>query len=290
MNAYYDCGVALATELALKSDPTLCRWDSMKMRLLHCLENRNMSRFPTIVKRRIPFGSRVCKSYSERLYCTCRMPNDKSRSMIACDKCNKWFHKHCMQLKNSMSYKHKEWVCLECKNLLEFLNKVPVRTEGSGTHYDGKVWYELVSSLKTVNGVAVAEMEPPLEKAQLKHGDKVTLEFEGKCFSGEIDLDYSPPASLRRKHPGSTPPALPRRKRPQSPHSCPPVSPRRNRPHSHSPPPASNSSAPREDRKRKAVTASSSLQESKRAKTKFVEKKAGVYSHYCHYPHKNLRN
>ena len=67
MNSY-DCGVyavAIATELAFKNDPTLCRWDCPKMRphLLQCLENGKMSRFPTIGKRRIAFGSRVRKSY-----------------------------------------------------------------------------------------------------------------------------------------------------------------------------------------------------------------------------------
>ena len=77
---------------------------------------------------------------------------------------------------------------------------VPVRTEGSGTRYDGRVWYELVTSIKTVNGVAVVDIEAPLDKASLKHGDKVTLEFEGKCYSGEIDLEHSsPPESPRKK-------------------------------------------------------------------------------------------
>ena len=77
---------------------------------------------------------------------------------------------------------------------------VPLRTEGSGTRYDGRVWYELVTSIKTVNGVAVVDMETPLDKASLKHGDKVTLEFEGKCYSGEIDLEHSsPPESPRKK-------------------------------------------------------------------------------------------
>ena len=52
---------------------------------------------------------------------------------------------------------------------------IPVRTEGSGTRYDGRVWYEYLSSLKFVNGLAA---DKPLEKSDLKHGDRITVEFE----------------------------------------------------------------------------------------------------------------
>ena len=73
---------------------------------------------------------------------------------------------------------------------------VPVRTVGSGTQYDGEVWYEDISSIKTVNGVPVTDKE----KAIFRHGDKVTLEFEGNIFCGVIDFESSsPPESPRRK-------------------------------------------------------------------------------------------
>ena len=67
-----------------------------------------------------------------------------------------------------------------------YADRVPVRIEGSGTRYDGRVWYEHVNSIKTVNGIAV---ETPLEKSGLKHEDEVTLEYEGKTFAGMIDLE-----------------------------------------------------------------------------------------------------
>ena len=51
------------------------------------------------------------------------MPNDKSRAMIACDKCTNWFHEDCMGLNDNKSYKDEEWVCQECKDLLEILKK-----------------------------------------------------------------------------------------------------------------------------------------------------------------------
>ena len=81
---------------------------------------------------------------------------------------------------------------------------VPVRTEGSETQYDGGMQYEPICSLKTVNRVAVEDLEIQLERSHLKHGDKVTLEFDGKMFSGVIDLESaSPPDLPRKEHPVS---------------------------------------------------------------------------------------
>lgn len=52
--------------------------------------------------------------------------------------------------------------------------------------------------------VAVEDLEIQLERSHLKHGDKVTLEFDGKMFSGVIDLESaSPPDSPRKEHPVS---------------------------------------------------------------------------------------
>ena len=34
-----------------------------------------------------------------------------------------------------------------------YSDRVPVTTEGSGTRYDGRVWYEPLRSLKIVNDV-----------------------------------------------------------------------------------------------------------------------------------------
>ena len=79
---------------------------------------------------------------------------------------------------------------------------VPVKTKGSGTWYNGAVWYEPISSLKSVNGIAVEDLEVELERSQLKHGDKVTLEFDGKMFSGVIE-SASLPDSPRKEHPSS---------------------------------------------------------------------------------------
>ena len=79
--------------------------------------------FPTLGKRRIPFGSRVRSTGLERLYCTCRMPNDKTKAMIACDKWHGWFHNDCVNLDHEDSCSDMEWSCMKCKQLFEKLGK-----------------------------------------------------------------------------------------------------------------------------------------------------------------------
>ena len=144
-------------------------------------------------------------------------------------------------------------------------NQVPVRTEGSGTQYDGRVWYELISSLRTVNGVAVEDIGTPLDKSHLKQGDRVTLDFDGKIFSGVIDFECT-----------STSPS----------HSPPSESPQRKLEHHESPSKTSGvvsekteaGVAPLEEdplvasRKRKGPAA-----ETKKPKRRVVEKTAGTY-------------
>ena len=59
-----------------------------------------------------------------------------------------------------------------------YANRVPVRTFGSGTSHDNKVWYELVSAIRSVNGRDVDSSS--LNKIMLKEGDRVTVEFAKK--------------------------------------------------------------------------------------------------------------
>ena len=118
----YDCAVyalAAATELAYGCDPLICRWDCDQMRehLVACLEQGKLLRFPSLGKRRIALGSRVRKSTQEQIFCICKTLNDKKRPMIACDLCTKWFHKDCMSLDITKSYKDCMWMCSTCDHL-----------------------------------------------------------------------------------------------------------------------------------------------------------------------------
>ena len=122
----YDCGVfaiANATELVFGGDPATCRWDCGRMRahLKDCLKTGVMKKFPKKGQRRVPFGSRTRSTFLERVYCTCRMPNDKEKAMIKCDDCQTWFHEECMNLSTVISYTKKKWVCDKCQHLSEKL-------------------------------------------------------------------------------------------------------------------------------------------------------------------------
>ena len=92
--------LAYATELAFGNDPLRCHWDHERMRfhLQQCLESGEMCRFPCSDVRHIRLGTRVIKSIPEDIFCICRLPNEKNKSMIECESCRKWFHHQCMGL------------------------------------------------------------------------------------------------------------------------------------------------------------------------------------------------
>ena len=121
-----DCGLfalACSTELVHGFDPVLCSFNTTSMRphLLACLEAGYISRFPCTKRRRVPFGSQVRKTCKESMYCICRMPNDKSKPMIRCDQCRKWFHKKCENVREE-SYKGQQWNCTECQDFIQSLH------------------------------------------------------------------------------------------------------------------------------------------------------------------------
>ena len=83
---------------------------------------------------------------------------------------------------------------------------VPVRAVGSGTEFDNEIWYELISTIKTVNNLPVEDRHTPLGKSDLKDGDRVTVEYEGKTFEGVVDLEsLSPPDSPAERTPSKLP-------------------------------------------------------------------------------------
>ncbi len=110
----YDCGViaiANATELLFGNNPEKCVWDVSKMRehLIQCFQQQKINRFPILRERRIPFGHSVKNFVIEDIHCTCRMPEDHSKSMIECSMCKKWFHGSCIGLEGLENYTDKKW-------------------------------------------------------------------------------------------------------------------------------------------------------------------------------------
>jgi len=68
-----------------------------------------------------------------------------------------------------------------------YRDRVPVRAVGSGTKYDGKIWYEHLSSIRSVNGKPVVDVK----KSMLQEGDKVTVEYKNKTYEGEVEAPHA---------------------------------------------------------------------------------------------------
>ena len=123
-----DCGlfsIACATELLYGHDPAAIKWDTIKMRehLLSCLDKKIMTRFPSHGKRRGQ-GLRILKRIKEQIYCTCRMPNDKTSEMIRCCNCHKWYHLHCVDVPKEQSLENLQWTCCLC---IDFVEKIKIK-------------------------------------------------------------------------------------------------------------------------------------------------------------------
>ena len=70
-----------------------------------------------------------------------------------------------------------------------YIGRIPIRAFGSGTRYDGRVWYELLSSIRSVNGTPVVQGQ--LERSMLNQGDRITLEYQSRTYHGIVDMEAS---------------------------------------------------------------------------------------------------
>ena len=67
----------------------------------------------------IMLGTRVRKTQTVEVLCICRTMNEKTRPMIECESCLKWFHKDCMGLDVNKSFKGVKWVCRGCEDFIK---------------------------------------------------------------------------------------------------------------------------------------------------------------------------
>ena len=74
-----------------------------------------------------------------------------------------------------------------------------MRTEGSGTRYDGRVWYELLSCISSVNGKPV-DRSRSLEKSVLHQGDQVTMEYQNRTYHGVVDMPSDSESEGQESH------------------------------------------------------------------------------------------
>ena len=73
-------------------------------------------------ERKIRLGTRVLKSETVNILCSCRTVNDSTRVMIECVQCLKWYHKDCMDLDVTQSYSSVKCVCNACKDVMKKLS------------------------------------------------------------------------------------------------------------------------------------------------------------------------
>ena len=109
-----DCGlyaIASVACLLLNEDPTTVVFNQKELRLnfIKILETKVVSLFP-VLKTRQP-ADRITKIQKCQVYCLCRMPEDENE-MIACDKCQEWFHLICLNMTEIPATE--EWFCNEC--------------------------------------------------------------------------------------------------------------------------------------------------------------------------------
>ena len=110
-----DCGVfaiAFAVHAALGDEVMHIEFDQTQMRshLLQCFRNKELVRFPTIRKcsqRNNHFPYRDVE-----VFCSCLMPESYG-NMIQCDKCEHWYHIHCVNL-SSIPRDTEIWNCYSC--------------------------------------------------------------------------------------------------------------------------------------------------------------------------------
>lgn len=91
------CGlyaIANAYALCAYKKPEKYAWDQDALYdwLVGCLVAGKMSQPPITVHRS---SKGVVNTEVEKVYCKCRLPNNKKRAMIACDTCCKWYHLSC---------------------------------------------------------------------------------------------------------------------------------------------------------------------------------------------------
>ncbi len=120
-----DCGlfaIAVAAELVGNTGNPLLRdvhWDVKKFRshLTSCLESQHISRFPKKEIDRLRCVSSTMEQFrylrKEKLFCVCKMPNDRSMPMIQCNHCKEWFHEKCIKI-DLARLDSQVWNCDSC--------------------------------------------------------------------------------------------------------------------------------------------------------------------------------
>ena len=121
------CGLfAIANAYALCNNmkPEDCAWDQNGLDdwLEQCLRDEGMFPPPVTMPHRKSKG--IVHTEVERVYCTCRLPNNKAHGMIACDGCGEWYHLKCEGVTSKIT--RKKFHCSICRYLFECYKTEPI--------------------------------------------------------------------------------------------------------------------------------------------------------------------
>ena len=110
-----DCGlfaIAYATELAFGHNPASNEYFQRQMRrhFEQCIADKQLTTFPAKAMK-----SRRPRTEQLKIYCSCRMPDDKVEKMAQCCKCKEWYHKSCEKIPVAVFNKRGvTWNCNSC--------------------------------------------------------------------------------------------------------------------------------------------------------------------------------
>uniref|UniRef100_A0A1I7Z6W0 PHD-type domain-containing protein n=1 Tax=Steinernema glaseri TaxID=37863 RepID=A0A1I7Z6W0_9BILA len=110
----------------------------------------------------------------EEVYCICRKPDDGNK-MVACDKCEEWFHADCVGFTEEMDAEEKPYFCKACstrrkKSIVKRRATTPIKTPGK----------------KPQRGVGLAS-----DRHARKREEGTTREGAGPGSSGELSASLS---------------------------------------------------------------------------------------------------
>ena len=112
--------MAIAFVLLSASTPCIAAYDIKRIRahLIECLARSKFSPFPVIGERSTSDIS--CLDVIEHdLHCVCRLPELPGDKMAECESCKQWFHRHCVDIPNSVfnSEADVRWLCRDCQSV-----------------------------------------------------------------------------------------------------------------------------------------------------------------------------
>jgi len=111
-----DCGVfaiAFAYHAARGDDLSKMRFHQERLRphLVQCFKKKRLEPFPHTTLE-TPYTHSFFPYMEIEVYCDCNMP-EVYDNMIACDKCEEWFHFSCAGLKSPPEFES-QWCCSKC--------------------------------------------------------------------------------------------------------------------------------------------------------------------------------